>query len=249
MLSHRNLIAQHVIVCEHDILPHAAAGGVRRLVPLPMFHAAIGPLVHTSALKAGHTLYIMRRFDLPGFLAAVERFQITDLLLVPPIAIAVIMSPLREKFSLHSLRNACVGAAPLDKGPQARFRELMDPQVPFTQALGMTETSCLCARFDGRTFDDSGSVGQFLPNLDVKLVDEEDRDVTAWGVRGELCLRGPTVVRGYFDNEEATSKAWDKDGYYHSGDVAVGVEEGNKWYIVDRKKVRNTDGYVSATTC
>lgn len=202
-----------------------------------MFHAAIGPAVHTSALKAGHQNFIMRRFELEGFLSAVEKYKITDCIMVPPICIAVIMSPLRHKYSLKSLKFVVVGAAPLDKGPQAKFQELLDPDTPFTQALGMTETSCLLAKFDGRTFDDTGSVGPFVPDLDIKLVDDDDKDITAWGVTGELCVRGPIVVKGYFENEEGTKKSWDKDGFYHSGDMAYGDGKTGKWYIVDRKKV------------
>ncbi|KAF2101590.1 amp dependent CoA ligase [Rhizodiscina lignyota] len=227
---------RHTLVIEHNALPYQAAGEVRRIIPLPMFHAAVGPAVHTSALRAGQQNYIMRRFDLEGFLSAVEKYQITDLVCVPPIVIAVIMSPLRHKYSLKSVRFAAVGAAPLDKGPQAKFRELLHPDVPFTQVLGMTETSCLLAKFDGRTFDDTGSIGQFVPDLDIKLVDGEDRDITAWGVTGELCVRGAIVVKGYFENEEGTKKSWDKDGFYHSGDMAYGDGKTKKWYIVDRKK-------------
>ncbi|KAJ4372523.1 hypothetical protein N0V83_004298 [Neocucurbitaria cava] len=84
--------------------------------------------------------------------------------------------------------------------------------------------------------DPTGSVGRFLPNLDAKLVDDEGADVTDFDVVGELCVRGPLIVKGYFNNPEANRLAWDQDGYFHTGDMAVRKRENGLWYIVDRKK-------------
>lgn len=73
--------------------------------------------------------------------------------------------------------------------------------------------------------------------LELKLVDTDNpnKDITGYGVRGEVCIRGDTVIRGYLD-DKATSESWDKDGYFHTGDIAYCDEETGKWYIVDRKK-------------
>ncbi|KAK3049722.1 hypothetical protein LTS18_012697 [Coniosporium uncinatum] len=84
--------------------------------------------------------------------------------------------------------------------------------------------------------DPTGSVGRPIPELDVKLVDEEGRDITGYGVRGEICLRGPTIIRGYFENPEANARDFDEDGFFHTGDVAYCEEKTKLWYIVDRKK-------------
>lgn len=86
--------------------------------------------------------------------------------------------------------------------------------------------------------DYTGSVGRFLPNLDAKIVDEDGRDITGDGVVGELCVRGPTIVKGYYENEEANKRDWDEDGYFHTGDVAYCDKESKLWYIVYWKKVR-----------
>jgi acyl-CoA synthetase (AMP-forming)/AMP-acid ligase II len=177
------------------------------------------------------------RFDPELWFKAHEQFSLTDLVVVPPIAIMAINSPLNKKYSLNSVKIANVGAAPLDKVPQARMQKLIGEEVPFTQVWGMTETSCVATRFPYPEKDDTGSVGRPLPNLDLKLVDENGKDISAYGVRGELCARGPTIVRGYFENPEANKRDWDEDGYFHTGDIAY-IEEGTeKWYIVDRKKV------------
>ena len=82
----------------------------------------------------------MRRFELEDFLAAIERLQITDLGIVPPLVIAIIMSPLSKKHSLKSVRRVVAGAAPLDAKSQRRFQDLCAPGATFTQVWGMTES-------------------------------------------------------------------------------------------------------------
>jgi acyl-CoA synthetase (AMP-forming)/AMP-acid ligase II len=112
---------------------------------------------------------MMRRFDLEGFLSTVEKFNVTDLAMVPPIVIAILMSPLSQKRPfLRKVRAAACGAAPLDKDVQARFRSMMSENSPFTQVWGMTETSCIATMFPFPEHDNTGSVGRLIPNLEAK---------------------------------------------------------------------------------
>lgn len=147
-----------------------------------------------------------------------------------------INSPLKDKYNLTASRVGQVGAAPLDKHPQARMQALMGGK-PVTQVWGMTETSCVATRFRYPSYDTTGSVGIPLPNLDTKLVDENGKDISDFDVRGELCIRGPTVIRGYFENPEANKRDFDDDGYFHTGDIAYVARVSGLYYIVDRKKV------------
>lgn len=113
----------------------------------------------------------MRRFDLETYLNTVEKYNVTDLAMVPPIVIAILMSPLSQKRPyLRNARTAGCGAAPLDKNVQARFRSLMGDSAPFTQVWGMTETSCVATMFPYPEHDDTGSVGRLIPNLEAKCV-------------------------------------------------------------------------------
>ena len=110
----------------------------------------------------------MRRFDLEAYLTTVEKYDITDLAMVPPIVIAILMSPLSQKKPfLRKVRVAACGAAPLDKDVQARFRSLMG-NSPFNQVWGMTETSCVATMIRYPEHDDTGSVGRLIPNLEAK---------------------------------------------------------------------------------
>ncbi|KAF2476219.1 putative AMP-binding enzyme [Lindgomyces ingoldianus] len=233
ILSHHNLIAQHHIVFEHKPRPY----DLSRLIALPMFHAATAPSTHTSALRSGHAQYIMRRFEVNAFMAYAEKYRITDLTLVPPMVTAIVMSPLpppQKKQHLQHVKAAFAGAAPLDKAMQARFQSLLSPSTPFTQIWAMTETSCFASLFHYPENDDTGSVGLFLPNLDVKLVDEHGTDISSHGVRGELCVRGPTIIRGYMGVDR--SQDFDAEGYFRTGDILYCDPQSGKWYIVDRKK-------------
>ena len=112
----------------------------------------------------------MRRFELEKYLSTVEKFEITDLAMVPPIVIAILMSPASKKRPyLRKVRLAACGAAPLDKDVQGRFRSMMgDGTSPFTQVWGMTETSCIATMFPYPEHDDTGSVGRLIPNLEAK---------------------------------------------------------------------------------
>jgi acyl-CoA synthetase (AMP-forming)/AMP-acid ligase II len=142
---------------------------IRNLFPLPLFHVATVPAVHCGPLRRGHVAYIMRRFELEPFLAAVEKYKITLLGFVPPLVIAIINSPLRHKYSLKSVRRAGCGAAPLDKDSGERLKALCADDCTFTQVLGSTETTGVFTLFYYPDEDDTGSVGNtLLPNSDVK---------------------------------------------------------------------------------
>lgn len=135
-----------------------------------MFHVSNVPRAHTSPIRGGMKTYVMRRFELESWLRNIEHFQITEANMVPPMVIQVINSPLTKKYSLASIRNSWVGAAPLAAEPQARYKALLRRDTPFNQVWGMSETSCIATMVHYPEHDPTGSVGRFLPNHDAKLV-------------------------------------------------------------------------------
>ncbi|KAH1592895.1 hypothetical protein KXV60_006992 [Aspergillus fumigatus] len=232
-LTHHNLIAQHELVFEAHPRPYQ----VSRITAMPVFHVAAAVFAHVGAIKAGHTTYMMRRFDLEPYLVCNEKYQATDLTIVPPMAIAILTSPLaRTRPFLHSIKNVICGAAPLDKEVQTRFRTLLQDGTPFTQVWGMTETSSIATMFTYPEDDDTGSVGRLIPNLEAKLIDENGDNISAFDVRSELCVRGPTITPGYFRNDSANAESFDAEGWFKTGDIAYCEGRTRKWYIVDRRK-------------
>ena len=229
--THYNFIAQHIQTNDWKPKPYIQ----RRLIPVPMFHVAVVPTMHFSPLKNGIKVFIMRRFELETYLQNLEKHKITEMTTVPPMVIAMINSALITKHNLSSVKHITCGAAPLKKEPQARLTALVNKDAIFTQVWGMTETTCVVTNFPYPEADSTGSVGRPLPGMDIKLVDDHGKDITGYGVRGELCVRGPTVISGYLD-AKATAESWDSDGFFHTGDIVYCEEETGKWYIVDRKK-------------
>ena len=232
-LSHYNLIAQHVLVFQHRPRPYT----MRRLIALPMFHAATAPSTHISALKAGHVQVIMRRYDPGAFIDMVEKYAITDLTLVPPQVTSLLALPMpteQKKAKLKNVKNVWGGGAPLPSSTQNAFSAFLPPSSPFTQIWAMTETSCFASLLPYPETDNTGSVGRFLPNIDVKLLDDEGKEITAFDVPGELAIRGPTVTRGYVGVDRY--RDFDDEGYFRTGDILKCDDKSGLWYILDRKK-------------
>lgn len=126
------------------------------------------PSTHVTGLKSGDPVYILRRFDIEAYMKAVERYQITNVGTVPPMAVAMVKSPLAKQGLMKSARKGIVGAAPIDKGVQAQFQSMMDSDSMYTQVWGMTETSCVATMFYWFEHDTTGSIGRPIPNLEMK---------------------------------------------------------------------------------
>ena len=154
--------------------------------------------------------------------------------LVPPQVLFLVKSPLVKNYDLSHVRELTVGAAPTS-------RELTEallakyPTLAFRQAYGMSELSPLChiGIFGKLVY---GSVGRIIPNVEVRLVDPTTGlDTTSPGESGEMWVRGPNVMKGYRNNEQANRETIDEEGWLRTGDIAV-VDGDENFYIVDRMK-------------
>jgi len=100
----------------------------------------------------------------------------------------------------------------------------------------MTEATCIVSQFEYPEDDATGSVGHLISGIEAKLVDDEGNDISGYDIKGEMCVRGPTIVPEYFEYPEANRVSFDADGFFHSGDVMYCDSKSKLWYIVDRKK-------------
>lgn len=131
-----------------------------------MFHTFAAPLSHLAPLREGHTTYIMPRFSNTQFINIVERFNITEVLLVPPMIVKFVTSAGPKSFLKH-IRFVWCGGAPLDAGVVKKMYRLLAPDACIAQVYGMTEAGWIStSKWPER--DDSGSVGKLLPNVEAK---------------------------------------------------------------------------------
>jgi acyl-CoA synthetase (AMP-forming)/AMP-acid ligase II len=191
-------------------------------------------VIMNLGLRNGATIVTMPRFDLAQFLELIERHGVTVGFVVPPIALALARHPAIDDADLSSLRFLMCGAAPL--GPE--LTEAVEARLGclVVQGYGMTETSPVTHTIPiDPERNRAGTVGPPLRGTECRLVDPESGEDVAAGERGELWIRGPQVMRGYLNNEEATAATIDADGWLHTGDVGV-MDEAGYYSIVDRLK-------------
>ena len=159
-------------------------------------------------------------------LDTVVKYQLSELLLVPPILIRLVRDPLVDQYDLSHVRRFSSGAAPISE-EIIQLLQKKFPDTGFKQGYGMTE-SCSCItlhppdRFD---YKYAHAVGTVVASTEVKVIDLDGNEL---GVNepGELLARGPQIVMGYLNNPEATADTFDADGWLHTGDQAVIDEEG-----------------------
>lgn len=142
---------------------------VRRLISIPQFHAFAAPIVHISPLKFGYTTYIMRRFDLNMFMRYVDRYEITETAVVPPI-IATLVNECTSTHALQTLRLLWCAGSPLSTVLNERMYQQLHKDAIISQVWGMTELGWV-STFDWPEKDWSGSVGKLLPNMEARFVE------------------------------------------------------------------------------
>jgi 4-coumarate--CoA ligase len=229
MLTHRNLVA-NVAQCEPCI--QVDDEGEAALSFLPFFHIYGMQVLMNSSLANGMTVITMPRFDLEQALTLVQERKVTRFFAVPPIVLALAKHPIVEQFDLSSLKQIFSGAAPLGAELAAEASQRVGCEV--VQGYGMTELSPVSHCTVMGDFR-AGTSGITVPNTECRLVDPATGDDQDVGAEGELWVRGPQVMVGYLNNEEATRHTIDDGGWLHTGDVAV-IDEHGHVTIVDRVK-------------
>lgn len=230
MLSHNNIVAN---LCQMQALLQYRVGD-RVLSALPLYHIYGLVVVMSLTLRMGATMILMRRFDFANFLKLTQAHRIQWLPIVPPVMVGLAKHPAVDKFDLSSVHTIICGAAPLS-GEVAQQVFARFSSVDIRQGYGMTELSPVTHMSPPNNTKYS-SAGVMLPNTLAKIVNSETGAViTKCHERGELWIKGPQVMMGYLNNEEATRNTVDKDGYLHTGDVVEMDEEGF-YCVVDRIK-------------
>ncbi len=224
-LTHGNVVSNaasagnHSGVCPED----------RMQLFLPLFHCFGQNFIMNSAFTKCATLVLHRRFELEPVLEAVAANRVTMLFAVPTVFIHLLNTD-TSRYDLSSLRYCFTAAATMPRETALQWREKFG--MPAHEGYGLTECSPHTL-YNHQFRLKHGSVGTPIENVDVRVVDEEGNELPP-GEQGEIVVRGPNVMKGYWGKPEETARAI-RNGWLHTGDIGKTDEEGY-FYITDRLK-------------
>jgi acyl-CoA synthetase (AMP-forming)/AMP-acid ligase II len=230
MLTHRNLVAN--LLQSACALPVGEADTM--LGVLPFFHIYGMVVIMNLGLYHGATIVTMPRFDLEQCLETLQKYRVTFAPLVPPVILAFAKNPIVDRFDLSHLRTVFSGAAPLRGDLATAAAARIGCKV--LQGYGMTETSPVTHAT--RAWSDRINVegiGLPVPNTEVKVVDVATGEELGPNQEGEIRVRGPQVMKGYLNHDDATRATIDADGWLGTGDIGYADEHGC-FFVVDRLK-------------
>lgn len=229
MLTHRNLVANAVQyshwyamgdgdeVCV-GVLPICHSGGMSGAMNIPLF--------------SGSTILLFQRFKPDTVLRTIQNYRATRFFGVPTMYVAILGTEGSSQYDLSSLRACRTGAAPLPAAVKTAFDELVGYEVLF-EGYGLSETSPLVLA-NPLSRAKAGSIGVPLSDTDAVIVDPQTAEPLPFGETGELALRGPQVMKGYWNQPEENAANL-KSGWFLTGDIVTMDDDGYFW-IVDRKK-------------
>ncbi|KAF0934699.1 hypothetical protein E2562_026445 [Oryza meyeriana var. granulata] len=238
VLTHKSLVSSMAqqVDGENPNL-HMGEGDVALCV-LPLFHIFSLNSVLLCAVRAGAAVMLMPKFEMGAMLEGIERWRVTVAAVVPPLVLALAKSTVVERHDLSSIRIVLSGAAPLGKELEDALRARV-PQAIFGQGYGMTEAGpvlSMCPAFAKEpTPAKSGSCGTVVRNAELKVVDPDTGFSLGRNLPGEICIRGPQIMKGYLNDPEATAVTIDVEGWLHTGDIGY-VDDDDEVFIVDRVK-------------
>ncbi len=198
---------------------------------LPLFHSFGQTVSMNASLLVGASLTLVPKFDPGEALATMQRDRVTHFYGVPTMFGALLHHPGREEYDTSSLRTCITGGASMPVEVLRGFEEAFGCVV--LEGYGLSETSPVASSTHPGTERKPGSIGTPIEGVEMRVVDENDEEVPQ-GEVGEIVIRGHNVMKGYWQQPEATAAAM-RGGWFHSGDMAR-VDEDGCFFIVDRKK-------------
>jgi len=232
-LSHRNIIS-NMLQISAWMKPKLKEGEEVAICALPLYHIFSLTLNGLAILYYGGTnLMVTNPRDIPGFIKTLKKNYFSVFPGLNTLFNALLNHPEFSSVNFSNLKVSVAGGMALQKTVAKRWVEVT--RTPIVEGYGLTETSPVasCNPIDGS--DRVGTIGLPLPSTDMKLINDEGVEVDGLTEAGEICIRGPQVMTGYWQNPEETEKVIDKEGWFKSGDI--GMVDGDGFFrIVDRKK-------------
>ena len=232
-LTHANIVSNMIQIVEW-MNPRLVKGEERILTPLPLYHIfsltvnALGLLYY-----GGTNILITNPKDIPAFIKLMKKNKFTLISGVNTLFNALLNHPEFTSIDFSNLKLSVAGGMALQGSVAKRWKSATGTSI--IEGYGLTETSpvACCNPIDGN--DKEGSIGVPLPSTDVKIIDEDGNNIITGDQEGEICIKGPQVMRGYWNSPEATKNTLTPDGWLKTGDMAKNLGHGF-FKIVDRKK-------------
>ena len=224
MLTHHNIGNNGYWVAVHENL----GPDDRVCFPVPLFHCFGCVLAVMACVNSASTMVILERYDPVNVMMSVEFERATALYGVPTMFISILEHPLFDKFDFSTLRTGIMAGSPCPVKTMEECVERMN-MSEVTIVFGLTETSpgMTQTRYDEPSLEKKCStVGKAIPGVEVAIIDPVTGEHLGPGKHGEICCRGYNVMKGYYNMPEETARAIDKDGWLHSGDIAMMDEDG-----------------------
>ncbi|WP_027612572.1 MULTISPECIES: long-chain-fatty-acid--CoA ligase FadD2 [unclassified Pseudomonas] len=239
MLTHGNLVAnmQQVRACLAQLGPDGQPllreGQEVMVAPLPLYHIyAFTANCMCMMVSGNHNVLITNPRDIAGFIKELKNWRFSALLGLNTLFVALMEHPDFKTLDFSSLKLTNSGGTALVKATAERWEQITGCRI--TEGYGLTETSPVACTNPYGDKSRLGTVGLPVPGTLLKVIDDEGVE-QPMGERGELCIKGPQIMKGYWHKPEATAEVLDADGWFKSGDIAV-IDPDGFVRIVDRKK-------------
>lgn len=231
MLTHRNIVA-NMLQCRALMGSELANGCETMVAPLPLYHIyAFTFHCMTMMLIGAHNVLITNPRDLPTFVKDLGKYRVTGFVGLNTLFVALCNNEDFRKLDFSSLKATFSGGMALQLAAAERWQQVTGCEI--CEGFGMTETSPVVSvnPFGGIQI---GTIGIPMPSTLCKVIDDEGNDLPM-GAIGELCVKGPQVMKGYWQRQDATDEILDADGWLKTGDIGI-IQNDGYMRIVDRKK-------------
>jgi long-chain acyl-CoA synthetase len=231
MLTHGNLIA-NMMQC-HGLFSMALSSGQETAIaPLPLYHIYAFTIHCMVLLETGnHSILIPNPRDIPGFIKVLQNAKFSCFVGLNTLFVALCNQPVFKGLDFSGLKLTISGGMALTKDAAESWKKVTNCDI--AEGFGMTETSPVVS-FNPPGYIKLGTIGLPVASTNCKVIDDCGNELPI-GEAGELCVKGPQVMKGYWQRPEATAETIDSDGWLKTGDVAV-IDEDGYLKIVDRKK-------------
>ncbi|MFE8069710.1 AMP-binding protein [Marinobacteraceae bacterium S3BR75-40.1] len=231
MLTHRNLVA-NLLQAKPMLKQRMEEGSEVVIAPLPLYHIYSFTLNCSVMLESGnHSILIPNPRDIPGFVKELKKYPFTAFLGLNTLFVALCNNEDFQDLDFSKLKITASGGMALTQDTAKMWKTVTGCDI--CEGYGMTETSPIVS-LNPLNAIQIGTIGLPIPSTKIKTIDDDGND-TELGEPGELCVKGPQVMKGYWQRPEETRKSFTDDGWLKTGDVAV-VQEDGYIRIVDRKK-------------